>query len=121
MWDPQFVLLCGIPKLRGDYIIIIVAGKTFPKYTKPRKYYLTEFIHYTVYIIILSGVHPHLHGIGQHSGEAEWDLLRELLSGHGYFKTVSKVNVKDTSSQSVQHEVGGVSGAKEGGKFSPEP
>ena len=52
MWDPQFVLLCDIPKLRGDYIIIIVAGKTFPKYTKPRKYYLTEFIHYTVYIII---------------------------------------------------------------------
>ena len=46
---------------------------------------------------------------------------QELLSGHGYFKTVSKVNVKDTSSQSVQHEVGGVSGAKEGGKFSTEP
>ena len=55
--------------------------------------------------LMLLHSHAHLHGIGQHSGESEGNLLRELLPDHGYLKTVTKVNVKHTPSQTIQHQV----------------
>ncbi len=48
----------------------------------------------------------YLHSIGEHPGESEGNLLRELLSSHGHFEAVSEVNVQYPSSQSVQHQVG---------------
>ena len=53
-------------------------------------------------------VHAHLHGVGEHACQSEGDLLRELFPRHGNLETVSKVNVQDSASQTVQHEVGGV-------------
>lgn len=40
----------------------------------------------------------HLHGISEHPGKSEWNLLGELLSDHGHLKTVTEVNVKHTAS-----------------------
>ena len=50
----------------------------------------------------------YLHGIGEHACQSEGDLLWELFPRHGNLKTVSKVNVQDPPSQTVQHKVGGV-------------
>ena len=63
---------------------------------------------YDVYIVGMVCVHAHLHGVGEHACQSEGDLLRELFPRHGNLKTVSKVNVQDSASQTVQHEVGGV-------------
>ena len=52
----------------------------------------------------------YLHGVGEHASQSERDLLWELLPRHGNLKTVSKINVQDASSQTVQHQVGGVPG-----------
>ena len=61
-----------------------------------------------VCVCVCVWVHAHLHGVGEHACQSEGDLLRELFPRHGNLKTVSKVNVQDSASQTVQHEVGGV-------------
>ena len=57
--------------------------------------------------------HTHLHGIGEHASETERNLLRKLLPRHGNLETIAKVNVQDSASQPVQHQVGWVSGERE--------
>ena len=46
-----------------------------------------------------------LHGFYEHSGEAEGDLVRELVPVHGDFETVAEIDVYDFTSGSVEHEV----------------
>mmetsp|Transcript_13522 Transcript_13522/g.28909 ORF Transcript_13522/g.28909 Transcript_13522/m.28909 type:complete len:454 (-) Transcript_13522:2570-3931(-) len=50
----------------------------------------------------------HLHGLDHHAGQAERDLLGELLAVHGRLKAVPKVNVQQLATIPVEHEVGGV-------------
>lgn len=57
-------------------------------------------------------MHAYLHSIDEHTSQTEWNLFRELLPGHGYFKTVSKVNVRDLPTHTVQHQVGRMSAGK---------
>ena len=39
------------------------------------------------------GVAGDLHGIDEHASEAEWDLLRKLVTVHGHLEAVAEVNV----------------------------
>ena len=50
----------------------------------------------------------HLHGVDKHSGEAEWNLLREFVSVHRHLETVAEVDVEDLSCVAIQHQVRGV-------------
>lgn len=53
---------------------------------------------------MLNGIY--LHGVDEHSSQPERNLLGELLSGHSNFKTVTEIDVKDLSTQTIQHQIG---------------
>ena len=59
-------------------------------------------------VYILSPIPTHLHGVDEHSSETERNLLGKLLPCHRHFEAVSKVNVRDLATHTVQHQVGGV-------------
>lgn len=54
-----------------------------------------------------------LHGISEHAGKSEWNLLWELLSSHGHLKAVTEINVEDVAREPVQHEIWRVSRERE--------
>jgi hypothetical protein len=45
----------------------------------------------------------------QHSSEPEGDFLRKLFAMHGYFETVTEVNMHDFTGTSFKEHVGGMS------------
>ena len=49
-----------------------------------------------------------LHGVDEHPGEAERDLLGELVPRHGDLEAVAKVDVEDLAAHAVEQKVGGV-------------
>ena len=48
----------------------------------------------------------------EHAGEAEGNLLRELLARHGHLEAVPEVDVEDLPAHPVQQEVGWVAVAE---------
>ena len=54
----------------------------------------------------------HLHRIRQHSSQSERHSLRILVTMHGDFEAVTKINVNDLASDTVQHQIRWMSVAK---------
>jgi hypothetical protein len=60
----------------------------------------------------MRGTVTYFHRVCKHPGQTEWDLLREFLSMHSDFKTITEIDVDNLSGASFEKKIGWMSVSK---------